>query len=50
MCEKEVKVEIKKFDGTNFGYQRMQIEDDLYEKRLQLSLLGKKSKSLDDIK
>ena len=33
---------IKKFNGTNFGYWRMQIEDYLYKKKLNLPLLGKK--------
>ena len=33
---------INKFNGTNFGYWRMQIEDYLYEKKLHLPLLGKK--------
>ena len=39
---------IKKFDGTDFGYQRMQIEDYLYEKKLHLPLLGKKPDSMKD--
>ena len=33
---------IDKFDGTNFAYWRMQIEDYLYGKKLHLPLLGKK--------
>ena len=33
---------IEKFDGTNFGYWKMQIEDYLYGKKLHLPLLGKK--------
>ena len=31
---------IEKFDGTDFGYWKMQIEDYLYEKKLHLPLLG----------
>lgn len=34
MAGNEVKVRIEKFDGTNFGYWRMQTEDYLYQKRL----------------
>ena len=33
---------IEKFDGTNFGYWKMQIEDYLYGKKLHLPLLGRK--------
>ena len=39
---------IEKFDGTNFGYWKMQIEDYLYGKKLHLPLLGKKPKSMDE--
>ena len=39
---------IKKFDGTNFGYWRMQIEDYLYRKKLHLPLLGMKPKTMKD--
>ena len=41
---------IEKFDGTDFGYWRMQIEDYLYENKLHLSLLDTKleSKSVAD--
>ena len=39
---------IEKFDGTNFGYWRVQIEDYLYAKKLHLSLLGKKPKIMKD--
>ena len=35
-------LEIEKFDETDFGYWRMQIEDYLYGKKLHLPLLGKK--------
>ncbi|XP_041025263.1 uncharacterized protein LOC121265638 [Juglans microcarpa x Juglans regia] len=40
--------EIEKFDGTDFGYWKMQIEDYLYGKRLHLPLLGKKPESMTD--
>ena len=33
---------IEKFDSTNFGFWRMQIEDYLYRKKLHLLLLGEK--------
>ena len=33
---------IEKFDGIDFGFWRMQIEDYLYEKKLHLPLLGEK--------
>ena len=39
---------IEKFDGTNFGYWRMQIEDYLYRKKLHLPLLGKKPDTMND--
>lgn len=48
MAEDEGKdLEIKTFDGTNFGFWRMQIKDYLYEKKLHLPLLGER---LDDMK
>ena len=41
MAEDEGKdLEIETFDGTNFGFWRMQIKDYLYEKKLHLPLLG----------
>ena len=40
--------EIEKFDGTDFGYQKMQIEDYLYGKKLYLPLLGKKLDSMEE--
>ena len=47
MSEEEVKgSRIKKFDGTDFGYWRMQIEDYLYGKKLYLPLLDMKPKSM----
>ena len=39
---------IEKFDGTDFGYWKMQIEDYLYGKKLQLPLLGKKPDKMED--
>ena len=47
MFEEEVKgSEIEKFDGTNFGNWRMQIEDYLYGKKLHLPLFSEKPKSM----
>ncbi|RVW84228.1 Retrovirus-related Pol polyprotein from transposon TNT 1-94 [Vitis vinifera] len=37
---------IEKFDGTDFAYWRMQIEDYLYGRKLHLPLLGTKPKSM----
>jgi len=39
---------IEKFDGTNFGYWKMQIEDYLYGKKLYLLLLGSKPKNMQE--
>ena len=39
---------IEKFDGTDFTYWRMQIEDYLYEKKLHLALLGMKPETMKD--
>ena len=39
---------IEKFEGTNFGFWRMQIEDYLYGKKLHLSLLGEKPATMKD--
>ena len=39
---------IDKFDGTNFAYWRMQIEDYLYGKKLHLPLLGTKLETMKD--
>ena len=39
---------IEKFDGTDFVYWRMQIEDYLYGKKLHLSLLGTKHEAMKD--
>ena len=40
--------EIEKFDGTDFGFWRMQIEDYLYGKKLHLLLLGEKLATMKD--
>ena len=39
---------IDRFDGTDFAYWRMQIEDYLYGKKLHLSLLGTKPETMKD--
>ncbi|KAL6326923.1 hypothetical protein AAG906_012530 [Vitis piasezkii] len=47
MVEKAGKASrIEKFDGTDFAYWRMQIEDYLYGRKLHLPLLGTKPKSM----
>ncbi|KAL5548495.1 hypothetical protein UlMin_003726 [Ulmus minor] len=48
MAADEWKVKIEKFDGVDFGFWKMQIEDYVYQKMLyQPDLLGKKP---DDMK
>ena len=42
MAADEGKVEIEKFDGADFGFWKMLIEDYLYQKKLYQPLLGKK--------
>ena len=43
MATDEGKVKIEKFDGADFGFWKMQIEDYLYQKKkLYQPLLGKK--------
>ena len=42
MAADEGKVKIEKFDGADFGFWKMQIEDYLYQKKLYQLLLGKK--------
>ena len=37
---------IEKFDGTDFAYWRMQIEDYLYGRKLHLPLLGTKTEAM----
>ena len=44
----EDKIKIEKFNGHNFGWWRMQIEDYLYQKDLYLPLEGKKPDSMSD--
>nr|TKR75318.1 hypothetical protein D5086_0000286420 [Populus alba] len=39
---------IEKFDGTDFGYWKMQIEDYLYGKKLYLPLLGSKPENMQE--
>ena len=39
---------IEKFDGTDFGFLRMQIEDYLYGKKLHLPLIGEKPATMKD--
>ena len=39
---------IEKFDGTDFAYWRMQIEDYLYRRKLYLLLLGTKPEAIKD--
>ena len=47
MAEEAGKVSgIKKFDGTDFAYWRMQIEDYLYGRKLHLPLLGTKPEAM----
>ena len=37
----EGKIKVKRFDGVNFGFWKMQTEDYLYQKDLYLPLGGK---------
>ena len=47
MAEEGGKVSgIGKFDGTDFAYWRMQIEDYLYGRKLHLPLLGTNPKTM----
>ena len=46
MAMEESKVKIDRFDGTDFSYWRMQIEDYLYQKKLHLPLLGTKPEEM----
>ena len=41
----DTKLTIDKFNGTNFAYWKMQIEDLLYKKNFYLPLGGKAKKS-----
>ena len=50
MAREEGKISrIEKFDGTEFGYWRMQIKDYLFGKKLQLPLLGMKPDTMKDV-
>ena len=42
MIAGEGKVKIEKFDGADFGFWKMQIEDYLYQKKSYQPLLPKK--------
>ena len=47
MAEEVGKVSgIEKFDGTGFGFWRMQIEHYLYGRKLHLPLLGEKPEAM----
>ena len=46
MAADEGKVKIEKFDGADFGFWKMQIEDYLYQKKLYQPLLGKKPNNI----
>ena len=46
MALEEGKVKIEKFDGTDFGFWKMQIEDYLYQKKMYQPLTGKKPEGM----
>ena len=46
MATDEGKIGLEKFDGTDFGFWKMQIEDYLYQKNLYQPLSGKKPDSM----
>ncbi|KAE8660039.1 hypothetical protein F3Y22_tig00116959pilonHSYRG00493 [Hibiscus syriacus] len=46
MAADEGKVKIEKFDGADFGFWKMQIEDFLYQKNLYQPLLGKQPEGM----
>ncbi|KAK2378762.1 putative mitochondrial protein [Trifolium repens] len=48
MATDEGKVKIEKFDGADFGFWKMQIEDYLYQKKLYQPLTGKKPTEMKD--
>ena len=48
MAADEGKVKIEKFDGTDFGFWKMQIEDYLYQKNMYQPLTGKKPEAMKD--
>ena len=43
----EGKVQIEKFDGKDFGFWKMQIEDYLYQKKLHEPLSGNKPEKME---
>ncbi|KAL5581893.1 hypothetical protein UlMin_014335 [Ulmus minor] len=46
MATDEGKVKLEKFDGADFGFWKMQIEDYLYQRSLYQPLLGKKPEAM----
>ncbi|KAE8698855.1 hypothetical protein F3Y22_tig00110597pilonHSYRG00962 [Hibiscus syriacus] len=48
MAADEGKVKIEKFDGADFGFWKMQIEDFLYQKNLYQPLSGKQPEGMKD--
>ncbi|VFQ69101.1 unnamed protein product [Cuscuta campestris] len=42
------KIKIEKFDGSDFGFWKMQIKDVLYQKELYQTLLGEKPEKMSD--
>ena len=47
MVVKEGKVKIDRFDGSDFGFWKMQIEDYLYQNKMHLPLLGTKHEMME---
>ena len=48
MAAEDVKVKIEKFDGADFSFWKMQIEDYLYQKKMYLPLSGNKPEGMKD--
>ncbi|WVY97343.1 hypothetical protein V8G54_029494 [Vigna mungo] len=48
MAADERKIKIEKFDGTDFGFWKMQIEDYLYQKKLYQPLSGHQPENMKD--
>ena len=48
MAVDEGKVKIEKFDGADFSFWKMQIEDYLYQKGMHEPLTGTKPTTMDD--
>ena len=46
MAADEGRVKLEKFDGTDFGFWKMQIEDYLYQRNLYQPLSGKKPEAM----